>query len=203
MASERKRLMQALYDYLSNLGIKVSQEKEPGFSFFGVSVFEPVLQLKEQSIDRIRLLSTDSGGCGIPGDILRFQYEINLNKKLSAESIININASTEPIKEGKVISIFGGKVVGIKWVGQKLAEILNQDQLITDNMMKCIKSWKHLEFNIEGIPSGDVFINGAEFTNPGMIAELYNSKANEEIPCCVFGYTTVEKIGKHIKTNTF
>jgi hypothetical protein len=199
-AIERKKLMESLFDHLSKASIKAELQQEPAINSLGMSVIEPVIHLKEQNLDIIRLVGMDSGGCGVPGNILRFQYEVHLNKELSEEQMKNIRAITKVIKEGKVMNFFGGKVVGVKWDGQKLAEILNQDQSIADDLMRCVKSWSYLEFQIEAVSPRNIYITGPRFTNPGTIAELYRSDIKEEIQCCIFGYGTLEKIAKHIKT---
>jgi hypothetical protein len=198
MAIERKMLMQALSDYLSQAGVKAELQQEPATDYMGMSVLESVVRLKEQNVDRIRLVGI-GGGCGVPGNIMRFQYEIGLDKELSAEQMSNMSAITRVIKDGKAVNLFRGKVDGIKWDGQRLAEILNQDQAITDDLMKCVKSWAYLEFQIEAVSPRDVYITGPRFDNPGTIAELYRSNLKEEIQCCIFGYTMVAKIAKHIK----
>ena len=201
-AIARKQLMQALYDYLGQTGVKAELQQEPATNSLGMSVFEPVIQLKEQDLNRVRLVGMDSGGCGVPGDILRFQYEVHLDKELSAEQMKDISAATKVVKEGKVMNFFGGKVVGVKWTGQKLAEILNRDQSIADDLMKCVKSWSYMEFQIEAVSSSEVYITGPRFTDPERITELYRSGMKEEIQCCIFGYVTLKKIAKHIKTNS-
>ena len=202
-AIERERLMQSLFDYLSQTGIKVELQKEQTTGSMGMPVLEPVIQLKGQNLEKIRFVGADCGGCGVPGNILRFQYEVRLDKGLSVEQMKNVSATTEVIKEGKVMNSFGGKVVGVKWGGQRLAEILNQDQPILDDLVRCVKSWSYLEFRIEAVSSREVLITGPQFTNPGTIAELYRSGMKEEIQCCIFGYKTVEKIAKHIKAGIF
>lgn len=200
-AIERKQLMQSLFDYLSQAGIKAELQQEPSINLFGMSVLEPVIHLKEQNINRIRLVGMDSGGCGVPGNILRFQYEVSLHKELSAEQMKDMSTTTKVVKEGQVMKLFGGKVVGVKWVGQRLAEILNQDQSITDDLMRCVKSWNYLEIQIEAVSPKDIYITGPQFSNPGTIAELYQSGIKEEIQCCIFGYGILEKIAKHIKSS--
>lgn len=200
-AIERMKLMQSLFDHLNRAGIKAELQKEPAFNSLGMSVLEPVIQLKEQNLNKIRLVGIDSGGCGAAGNILRFQYEVHLDKELSPQNIKNMSATTKVIKEGKVMNFFGGKVVGVKWVGQTLAETLNQDQSIANDLMRCVKSWSYLD-QIKAVSPGDVYIIGPRFTNPGTIAELYKSDIKEEIQFCILGYTTPEKIAKHIKTSS-
>lgn len=191
--------MQALMENLGEKGVKAELNQEAAVNCLGENVQEPVIRLKEQNLDAIRLTGIDSDSCGIPGEILRFQYQVQLTKKLSAEEMQNINSATRTIKEGKILSYWGGKVTGIKWVGQKLADILNQDQAIKDHLMKCIKSWSYLEFQIEAISPTSVSILGPRFSNPGAIADLYHSENKEEIQCCAFGYDLIESLARHIK----
>lgn len=201
MAEERKKLVDALLDYLKQSGVKAEMGNEPGDNYSGQSNIAPVINLQGQSIDKIRLTGTETGGCWIPGEIFRFQYEINTGKNLSPEEIDNIKTHTEFIKEGKVLSLFLGKITGIKWVGKKLAAALNQDKAIEDNLVRCIKSWSRLEFHIEAAPAGNIYITGPEFTNAGAIAELCRSSKKEEVHCCVFGFEIVENIARHIRNN--
>jgi hypothetical protein len=201
-AIERKILMQSLFDYLIQTGIKAELHQQPAVNSLGMSVLEPVIQLKERNLNRIHLVGVDSGGCGPVGNILRFQYEVHLDKELPTEKVTAMTATTKVIKEGKVMNFFGGKVVGVKWVGKALADTLNQDQSISEDLMKCVKAWSYLEFQIEAVSSSEVYITGPRFTNPGRIAELYQSGINEEIRCCIFGYTILEKIARHIKAGS-
>lgn len=209
-AIERKRLMQSLFDYLSQIGIKVELQEEPASkSTIGMSVPEPVIHLKGQDLDRIRLVGANSCGGGIPGSILRFQYEVRLDKDLSAEQMRNVSATTEIIKDGKAMDSFGSQVVGVKWRGQRLAEILNQDQSILDDLVRCAKVWSYLEFKIKAVLSKEVLIMGPQFTNPVMIAALHRAGIKEEIQSGIFGfgyktlYETLEKMARHIKADTF
>jgi hypothetical protein len=191
-ALERKELMRALWEHLNETGVSSEMQSEPAINCLGAEVLEPVIHLKEQNLSKIRLVGIDGGGCGVPGDMLRFQYEVQPGKDLSTDEMKEINTFTRVIKEGKVLSYFGGKVVGIKWVGQKLAEALNQDKAIVDDLMRCVK--------IEAVSPSLVSITGPRFSNPGAIADLYHSENKEEIQCCAFGYAAMEKIAGHIKT---
>jgi hypothetical protein len=201
-AVERKELMQALFEHMNETGVKAELQQEPAINCLGKEVFEPVIQLKEQNLNTIRLVGMDGGGCGVPGDSLRFQYVVHLESKLSPQEMKNVASFTSVIRGGKVMNIFGGKVEGIKWVGQKLAETLNSDKAVTEDMMRCVKSWSYLEFQIEAVSPTEVSILGPRFSNPGAIADLYHSENKEEIQCCAFGYTTMEKIAKHIKSES-
>jgi hypothetical protein len=202
-AVERKRLMQSLFDYLGKGGIKAELKQEPAINSLGMSVMESVIQLQGQNPNKISLMSLDSGGCGTAGNIFRFEYEIRMDKELTVEQMGDIRATTEIIKEGKVMNMFGGKPVGIKWTGKKLAETLNNDRSIKDDLTNCAKSWNHTEFLIEAVNPREVYIVGPPFANTEMVIELYKSEGKEQVHCCIFGYTIVDRIAKHIKTNNF
>ena len=198
-AKERKELMHYLLDYLKRREINATIKQESSINPLGMRISESIIHLTDQNINNIRITGLGSGGCGLPGNIMRFQYEINLDKKLSSEDIKNIKASTQIIKEGKLMNLFGGEIVGIEWKGKRLANILNQDNSITDDLMRCVKSWSSLEYQIEAATPFNINIIGPRFTDPRKIAQIYKSGIKEEIECCVFGYKTVDRIAVHIK----
>jgi hypothetical protein len=47
--------------------------------------------------------------------------------------------------------------------------------------MRCAKSWRYFEIQIEALSPTGVSIVGPCFSNPGAIAELYNTEDKEEI----------------------
>jgi hypothetical protein len=196
---EKEILMRVYLNLLVKNGVKAELIKEPATNSLGMPIQESVILMKEQTIDRIRLAGSDGSGCGGPDSITRFQYELKLDRGLSLQQMKDINTVTELVKEGKVLSFFGGKVVEVKWVGQTLAEALNNDKEIADNLLNCAKSWSHLDYNIEAVSPNDVYINGPRFVNPGRIAELFESNLKEEIKSCVFNYQTIEKIAGYVK----
>jgi hypothetical protein len=200
-AVERQELMQALLENLSETGVKAGLQQEPAVNGLDEEALEPVINLEGQNVKTIRLVGIDSGGdCGLPGEILRLQYLVQREKALTPDEMKDLYTFTRIIREGKFRNFFGGKVTGIQWVGQKLATALNQDPAITDAMLRCAKSWSYLEFQIEALSPTEVSILGPRFSNPGAIAALYHSEDKEEIECCAFGYSMMEKIAGHIKT---
>jgi hypothetical protein len=197
-ARERKILMQALSKYLKQSDIEAELKEETASNYLGMTFQESVIQIKGKNLDTIRLVGIDSGGCGVPGNVMRFQYGVRLNKEISTDLIEKIKCETKLIKEGKIIGYFGGKVVEVKWVGKELAEVLNKDSEISVDMLKCTKSWSYLEYSIE-TNSGEIDILGPRFVDPQRIVQLYETEIKREVECCLFGFQTVEKIAKHIK----
>jgi hypothetical protein len=197
-AAERKRLMQALFNYLHESGIEVELASETATNYLDMSFQESIIQIKNKNLNTIRLVGTDSGGCGVPGEIMQFQYEIHYDRTVSDKLAEGVKAETRLMREGKVIGIFGGQITGVKWAGNKLAEILNKDSTITEAMLKCTRSWSHLEYNIQASGS-DVVILGPRFTDPERLMQLYETESKDDLEYCLFGFQTVEIIARHVK----
>jgi len=199
IAAERKELMQTLLQNLENNGINTAMNQEPAINCLGEKVMEPVVNIQDRNLSKIRLVGSDDGGCNVPGEIMRFEYQVHLDKELSPVKMNDLYTFTRIVKEDKISGFNGGKVKGITWSGHRLADILNNDGAIVDNLMRCVKVWSHLEFQIEADSPNTVCILGPRFSNPGAIVELYQSESKEEIECCAFGFSTVEKIAGHVR----
>lgn len=197
-AIERRKLMQTLFDHLKQIGIEVSLNEETATNYLGMSFQELVIRLNNDALSAIRLVGTDSDGCGVPGNILRFQYELHFSETISDDLIEKIEAQTELIKEGKALGFFGGKVVGVKWTGKEMADILNRDSGISEAMLKCTKSWSYLEYNIQGFPIR-IDILGPRFIDPERIIQLYRTTLKDEVECCLFGFKMLERIAENIR----
>lgn len=144
-----------------------------------MNIDEPVIQVKGQSINRILLASTNFISCGIMGSVSRFHYEVLLDKELSRKSRQQIHAKTKSVKDKKSLGLFGGRVVGINWVGHELAEILNHDSDITQILLDCTKSLGDPEFQIQTGSPSTVEILGPRFTEPQRIMDLIAAESKE------------------------
>lgn len=197
-AADRKRLMQTLFNHLHQSGLEVELTNESAKNYLDMTFEESVIQIKNKNLNTIRVVGTDEGGCGVPGSIMQFQYEIHLNKTISNELAEKINAETRLVREGKFVGIFGGKVTGVKWAGSRLAEMLNQDSTINEAMLKCTKSWSNLEYKIQA-SGAEAAILGPRFTDPDRLVRLYDTEMKSDLECCLFGFNIVEDIAKRIK----
>jgi hypothetical protein len=195
---KRKELMGVVFKYLKEAGVEAELTSEKLNIYLNTIVDEPLIKIKGKNINTIRLIEVTSGGCDVPGYIMRFQYEIHPEKQIASESIQRLKAETRLIKEGKVIGFFGGKVSGVKWEGGKLAENLNQDLELSASMFKCLNSWAHLEFQIESSSTG-VYIAGPRFVGEEHLRKIYESKSIDELRHCLFGFMIVEKIAGRVK----
>jgi len=63
-AIERRQLVQVIIGYLHSLGIDTFLVEDTSTDRFGGAISEPVIQLNRQSINRIRLTSTEFMSCG-------------------------------------------------------------------------------------------------------------------------------------------
>jgi len=188
-----------MLSYLHSLGMDALLVEEATVDRFGMNINEPIIQLSGQSINRIRLASTDFISCGIMGNVSRFYYEVLLDKELSRKSSQQIHAKTKSIKDKKSLGLFGGRIVGINWVGHELAEILNHDSEITEILLDCTKSMGDPEFQIQTELPSKVKILGPRFTEPQRIMDLLAAESKERFERCVFGYGICDKISKHIR----
>jgi len=198
-AIERRQLVQVIMGYLHNLGIDVFLVEATSTDRFGGAISEPVIQLNGQSINRIRLTSTEFISCGIIGSVSRFRYEILLDKKFTRKSTQQIRTKTKPIKEKKKLGLFGGRVVGINWVGRDLAELLNHDANIVEILLDCTKSLGEPEFRIQTKSPYTVEILGPRFVEPQRIMDLLAVDSKERFEKCVLGYRICDRIAKHIR----
>jgi hypothetical protein len=198
-AVERKKLIQAIYQYLSQLKIGARIIQEPSLDSLGTNIFESAIQLTEQRIDSVRLFRMSNPNCGDTGEALRFQFKLKLLNELPAESMSRLNAHIKPMKEGKILGLFGGKIVGIKWTGQELANSLNQETEISEGLLRCARIWGGLEMDIEAVSSSEIHISGPWFSNPGTITALFSPGKSYEEQDCIFGFKTIDRIAKLIR----
>ena len=191
--------MKALASYLNGTGIKAAPREEITKDYYRVSLYEPVIELEGQPISKIRLVRADEASTCVSWSILRFQYEIVLSKKISKETKKRIKARTKILKSQKAIGLFGGKVAGVRWVGQDLAEKLNQDSNISELLLKCSRSRGDIELEIE--PSSDlkILITAPRFTEPQQMAQMYSLGQIDERIECLFNYTTALLLAEHVK----
>lgn len=198
-ALQRKKLMQVIFRYLSQSGVKAELIQEPDLDSLGISVTEPAIQLKEQRIDSIRLFRARNSSCGDSGGLLRFQYKIQSKQDLPTEIASRLRAQTKTIKEGKVLGLFGGKIADVKWVGQEMAEILNQDSGLSKILLRCTQILGEMELTIDTKSSSEINISGPWFTNPDTIIALYSPDRSYEEQNCIFGYNVIDRIAQIIQ----
>ena len=198
-AIERRQLVEAITNYLRSLEVDAIPGEESSKDMFGETSNEPVIHLKGQSADRIRLISTDYISCGIPGSVSRFQYEVFFDQKFTHKSSQQIGARTKIIKEKKALGLFGGEVAGISWIGGELADLLNHDSDISNVLLDCAKSPGNPEFRIQTKSPSTVEIQGPRFAEPERIMDLFSLGVKEQFENCVFGFKICDRIAKHVR----
>jgi hypothetical protein len=194
---ERKKLMQTIYGYLGTLQVQSMIIQEPDPDSTGADVTRSIIKLKGQRVNSIQLVKAKSFSCS-SGEALRFQYRIQLAKELPRDLLSGLKTRVAPIKEGKILGLFGGKIVGVRWIGQRLADMLNRDPEISKTLLRCMQTWDVMEIEIEA-SSKEVLISGPWFTNPNTIISLYAPGKEYEEQNCVFGYKTIDRIARLIQ----
>jgi hypothetical protein len=191
---ERNKLMQAVSSYMGQLNVKAALVQEPVGESADMSSGEPVIQLKNQRIDSIRLVQGALSACGDNGEPLRFQYKIVTPKKFSNDFVNRLKARTKTLKTGKTLGLFGGKIVGVKWIGRELADILNQDREISAGLLHCAQIWGEGEFEIQAAGANEVYVASPWFINSKTIIALYSSTRTYDEQECVLGYKIADQI---------
>ena len=189
-AGDRKKLIQAAAQYLARLGIKSRLVVEPVLDLLGTEVGEPTLQIKDQSIQTIRLAREVNVSCSGP-DLLRFQF-IFRREEVSGESPV-YQARTRTIKTGRFLGLFGGKTAGATWVGAPLADILNRDAEVNAALQHAIEVWGEPDLAIRVTPA-ETAVSGPWFVNPSTIAALFAPGRQYAELECVFSYPTAARI---------
>jgi hypothetical protein len=188
--------MAALLDYLTRAGVATELRCEP--SGANPELPEPAIFLKGQNLSAIRLSGAGSGGCSVAGDILRFEYEVRLPEKLNPNKVAGLSVATRTTHAGKASGLPAGPVTGVKWRGGTLARALNSDPELAAELARCAMTWAYLEFEIAAASPRKAHILGPRFTNPGTIAEVYESGQRGDIENCIFGFKTMERMAGHI-----
>ena len=196
--AERRQLMEAMAAYLRSQHIENELIDEPGTSVFGSPITETAIQLKNSKINTIRLISNDYMTCGVSGSVSRFQYQIISSKQLGSDSVKHLSAKTKTVKDKKVLGLFGGDIVNLKWVGNGLASQLNTDSEIAGMLVKCAKSWENVEFQIQSKPPEVIEIYGPSFSDMARIQKLYDTGQKNTVENCVFGFKICDRIAIHI-----
>lgn len=191
--------METVFEHLKAAGVNAELVDEVAQDSWGAAIYEHAIRLKDQNINKIRLVWEDSPSCQSSGSIMRFQYEMLLGKEISADTALKIKSKAKIVKEGKTLGIFGGKITGVKWAGAELAETLNKDPEISKTLQKCSEVLGYMEFEVEAYPGKDIYIWGPRFIDPLWISQLYSSGHKEEGHECIFGYGIANRIAKHIK----
>jgi len=200
---ECKQLLETMVNYLKKSGIENAAVVDSDQEIYGAGgpYKEPIIKLKNQTIDQIRIHSADSLSCGYGCTSSRFQYEI-LNKEISYKEDQKLSTKTKAIRNKNILGIQAGDIVDNKWTGNDLAQALNNDSSISDILKKCNKSWKNMEFEVRVVPSQMIEIRSPEFTDMNYIQSLYTTEHKESLEDCIFGFNIANKIAQHIKKFT-
>ena len=194
-----RQLLTTMVSYLKKIGIENASLADSEEEIYGAGGIyrEPIIKLQGQNIDTIRIHSVDSLTCGYGCVSSRFQYEI-VNKNVSYKEDQKLSAKTKAIRKN-ILGIPAGEITDIKWSGNELAQILNNDQSISTILNKCNKSWKNMEFEVRVVPSQMIQIRSPEFTDMNYIQRLYSTEHKEPLEDCIFGFNIASKIAGHIK----
>jgi len=187
---DRTQLIQAVFVYLKSMGIAAELSQQRRLSRKGMGIIEPVINLIGSNVSRISLHQLVETSCSEAGNTARFHFLVDCVKNFPENLVYGTWAETRTSPEG------------LKWIGQELGDILNQDKDISQSLLECGKSTRNIDFQIEAASSHEVYIIGARFTNPRKFAPLFLAAHPGDVDLdCIFGFKIAEKIAGHIKSS--
>ncbi|MFC1915242.1 hypothetical protein ACFLW4_00890 [Chloroflexota bacterium] len=189
--AERANQLRAFATYLRGLGVDANLVEKTREG----TVIESAICLKGQSIGKLYLEDYDEYGTGSSAS--RFHFQIALDKVFPRSSGRTIAAKVKTIKENKFLGLFGGKVVGIKWVGGDLAVRLNRDMDLSRTLLECAKYSGSVELQIQAKSPATVEILGPKFVGP--LTLLKEREADLKICDELFEFQIYERIAKQVR----
>ena len=124
-------LLEELHEHLLSMGVEAELASR------GKAII-----VKQQAIDLVHLAAHAAGPGGHPTE-WRVVFIINIDRP-GVWSPLTLNAHTKNVKERRL----GGKIVGIKWVGGELADVLNGDTKLNKVLMET--GQRRIEVNYKG-----------------------------------------------------
>ena len=183
---------------LSDGGLKVSLTEETETDFSGKDSQESAIELSGGVIRKIRLLNYNYG---TTDTIFRFQYELLPESELPPHSDKAIDARVKLVRDNKVLGLFGGEVVDVKWAGNEVAERLNADADLSRQLFEYLKHLENPAIQIYAKSSLKVDILGPRLTASfAALTDEELSKQFIEGAVNVFAFDIYERIASHIRT---
>ena len=145
------------------------------------------VQLTGQNVDEIRIEhgSSDPRGGDHPAKI---HLLVILDKSPARKAKKEVKANYKAIKQNKKLGLFGGKVTDIKWVGNRIADSLNQDMELRTKLVTAKEGFEHIKIKPAGKSAVDIEIVLPP-TSVGL-AELGNMTRH---------FSSYDRIAKHVR----
>lgn len=134
---ETERLA-ALVQHLHSKGVGARLALESRKGLFGGDTAYPVILPAGQEVDRLEVRRYEAHG----SYWFSCHFGLLLDEPLAEESREAVGARTEVIKKHRLLGMFGDKIVGIRWVGGRISEALNQDTDISKMLVDLAQDWR-------------------------------------------------------------
>lgn len=200
ITKDRQQKLDGMLAYLHNSGLDATLTEESTIDRYGESVNETIIRLRKQKIHKIRLGTTEYDRGSEGSSVSSFHYEIVCDKPLTSASKKIINAKIKLVKEKKLLGLFGGKVVDIKWAGRDIAEALNSDIELSRLLIESATGDGSDKLRIQTKSQSVVEILGpAPIESPlSSKAEMIKTKAGQEAYNKPFKFEIYSRIAGHI-----
>lgn len=196
---EREGKLREIAIILGNKGISASLSKKQTVDYLGAEAEETIIHLENESIQNIRLVARQSRADYV---IFRYCYEVQLYEELSSTAKKAIKAKLKPIKIDRNLGIFGGTIIGAKWNGRYIAETLNSDEILSNQVVNYVKHLENAKIEIYTKSLTEIIILSPELSanQASLTGELTNNKMSEDLST-LFDYNIFDRIAKTIRAS--
>ncbi len=193
---EREEQLKAMVGYLRGSAVDARLVEETVAEGFGSNAEETVIRVHGKNISRIRLVTE------VPGATQRvshFRYEIFPPEALPGGAKRALKAKLKPVKADKVLHLFGGRTVAVRWAGGDIVERLNADRELSRLLVALTNQGEDARIEVRANSPAAIEIRGPGFIQPpswlsaGATAENDREKMNK-----IFGFEIYDRIARHV-----
>jgi hypothetical protein len=195
---EREDKLREIALILGNRGISASLSKKQTVDYLGAEAEETIIHFENESIQNIRLVARQSGADYV---VYRYCYEILLDEGPSSNMKKAIKAKLRLIKTDKNLGLFGGTIVGARWDGRVIAETLNSDEALLNQIVDYVKHLENAKIEIYAKSATEIVILGPEqfVTAVSLTGEPTRHQVSEDLSA-LFEYEIYNRIAKIVRT---
>lgn len=161
--TEKERLIKALANHLQAKGISVSLNEETAPVTLPPDRMNPVLEIKGCHLDSIHVTASPSSSCGEITNIFRFNHRIVFDRELSPAILKQIKAKFARARGWNILGGGAANPPSMKWHGKKLADRLNADTGLTEELLRSSGQAENLEIEVYPLNKTTVEIAGPWF----------------------------------------
>lgn len=166
-ARDKETYLGKLAAFLRSAGIDATFDHEKVLNFYdSIMEDEPVVKIAGQNITRILLRTRILNSCGLWQSISFFDYETPVRNGRPTGLTGKVKVRVRPVKQGRILGIFGGKVAAVHWTGGMLAQILSDDRDLSETLLSTSVNHGYPDIMIQFRDDSLAEISGPQFDAP-------------------------------------